>query len=98
MRDRPELKEKLHDDLPIRAAQVVWGTRHEMARSVEDILARRTRSLLLNAQASIEIAPQVASLMAQELDLDASWQDEQVDAFTSLAEGYLVSKAAQPAN
>ena len=97
MRDRPELDEKMHTDLPIRAAQVVWGARHEMARSVEDILARRTRSLLLNAQASIEIAPQVADLMADELGHGEDWKEDQVEAFTSLAEGYLVHKAASPA-
>jgi glycerol-3-phosphate dehydrogenase len=96
MRDRPELEEKLHEDLPMRAAQVVWGARHEMARTVEDVLSRRTRSLLLNAQASIDVAPKVAELMAQEMGKDDAWVEEQVEAFTDLAEGYLVSKAAQP--
>ena len=92
MRDRPELAEQLDERLPLRAAQVVWGARHEMARSVEDILARRSRSILLNAQASIDIAPDVARLMAQELDYDEAWQAEQVEAFTELAEGYLVKQ------
>lgn len=90
MRDRPELGEKLDDRLPIRAAQVVWGARHEMARTVEDVLCRRTRSILFDAKASIDIAPEVARLMAEERDLDAAWQQEQVDAFTELAEGYLI--------
>ena len=90
MRDRPELNETLDDRLPIRAAQVVWGTRHEMARKVEDILARRTRSLLLNAQASIDIAPEVARLMAEELGYDESWQQREVEDFTELATKYLV--------
>ena len=93
MRDRPDLSEPLDDRLPIRAAQVVWGARHEMARSVEDILARRTRSILLNAQASIDIAPEVARLMAEERGLDDAWQREQVDAFTEMAQHYLVQKA-----
>ncbi len=88
MRDRPELETPLDARLPIRAGQVVWGARHEMARTVEDVLSRRTRSLLLNAQASIDIAPQVAALMADELGYGASWQDEQVEAFTDLAQGY----------
>ena len=88
VREHPELNEQLDDRLPIRAVQVVWGARHEMARSVEDILARRTRSLLLNAQASIDIAPRVAELMADELGHDADWQEEQVEAFTHLAEDY----------
>ena len=92
MRDRPELAELLDERLPIRAAQVVWGTRHEMARTVEDILARRTRSILFDAQASIDVAPEVARLMAEERGLDAAWQEEQVEAFTELAQGYLVSE------
>ena len=93
MRDRPELKEQLDDRLPMRAAQVVWGARHEMARSVEDILARRTRSILLDAQASIDVAPRVAELMADELGYDEAWQEEQVDAYTELAKGYLIEES-----
>jgi glycerol-3-phosphate dehydrogenase len=61
-----------------------------MARTVEDVLARRTRSLLLDAQAAIDVAPEVARLMAEELDRDASWQQEQVEAFTDLAQDYLM--------
>ena len=90
MRDRPELSTQLDERLPIRAAQIVWGARHEMARSVEDVLSRRTRSLLFDAQASIDIAPQVAELLADELGRDEAWQQQQVDAFTDLAQGYLM--------
>lgn len=93
IRERPELGEQLDERLPIRAVQVVWGTRHEMARSVEDVLARRTRSLLLNAQAAIDIAPKVAELMAEEMGRDSDWQARQVAAFEDLAEGYLMPSA-----
>lgn len=93
MRDRPELAETLDERLPICAAQVVWGARHEMARTVEDILARRTRSILLNAQASIDIAPEVARLLAEERGMDERWQKEQVNAFTELARGYLIDES-----
>jgi glycerol-3-phosphate dehydrogenase len=88
MREEPELQDHLDDRLPLRAVQVVWAARHEMARSVEDVLARRTRCLLLNAQASIDVAPRVAELMAEELGRDEEWQQEQVAAYTDLAEGY----------
>jgi len=88
MREEPALQERLDDRLPIKAGQVVWAARHEMARSVEDVLARRTRCLLLNAQASIDVAPRVAELMAAEMGRDEQWQKEQVAAFTDLAEGY----------
>lgn len=91
MRDRPELNVQLHEDLPIRAAQVVWGARNEMARTVEDVLSRRTRSLLFDAKASVEVAPHVAELLAEELDRDATWQVRQVEAFTDLAEGYMMT-------
>jgi len=99
MRDRPELSETFDDRLPIRKAQVVWGTRHEMARQVEDILARRTRSLLLNARASVDIAPEVAQLMADELGEDDEWVDDQVEAFEALAQNYILKEVqAQPAS
>jgi glycerol-3-phosphate dehydrogenase len=61
-----------------------------MARTVEDVLSRRTRCLLLDAQASIDVAPQVAELMAEERDLPDSWVDDQVDAFTEVASKYLM--------
>jgi glycerol-3-phosphate dehydrogenase len=96
MRDRPELSDRLHENLPIRAAEVVWGTRHEMARTVEDVLARRTRSLLFDADAAIEIAPTVANLMADELEKDDAWVQAQVDAFQSVAEGYQIQEVEAP--
>jgi glycerol-3-phosphate dehydrogenase len=83
--------ERLHPDRPVRAGEVVWAARHEMARTVEDFLSRRTRTLLLDARASIEMAPRVASLMADELGKDDDWQEEQVQAYQSLAKGYLLS-------
>src|SRR5258708_12966428 len=57
---------QLHPALPYIAAEVVWGVREEMARTVDDILSRRTRALFLNARPPIEIAPPVATLMPQE--------------------------------
>lgn len=88
MREDTGLDARLDDRLPIRAGQVVWAARHEMARSVEDVLARRTRCLLLDARASIDVAPRVATLMANELGRDEQWQQEQVDKFAELADGY----------
>ncbi len=90
MADRPELRAPLHDRLPIRGAQVVWAVRHEMARTVEDVLARRTRCLLLDAEASIDVARDVARLMAQERDHPYSWIEEQVDAYNKVARNYLM--------
>ncbi|MDZ7694906.1 MAG: glycerol-3-phosphate dehydrogenase/oxidase [Balneolaceae bacterium] len=80
----------MHKNLPYTPAEVVWGARSELAQTVEDILARRTRALLLDARASIQIADQVAELLADELDKDEEWQQQQVKDYTELAEGYLL--------
>ena len=87
----PELAEPLDSELAIRPSDVVWAARYEMARTVEDVLARRTRSLFLNAAASIRIAPTVAELMAKELNKEDAWQAEQVTAFHEVASHYLPS-------
>lgn len=87
--ETPSWGEQLHPRLPYRACEVVWGVRAEWARTVEDVLARRTRALFLDARASMEIAPQVAQLMAAELGRDEEWQKEQVESFCRLAAGYL---------
>ena len=86
--ERPGLDELLHFNLPYRACEVVWAARHEMARTVEDVLARRSRALLLDARASAAIAPDVAALMAAELGRDEAWQRRQVEAYRELARGY----------
>jgi glycerol-3-phosphate dehydrogenase len=80
----------LHPRLPYVGAEVLWAAREEMARSVEDVLARRTRALLLDARASIEAAPRVAEILAGEIGRDAAWRDEQIASYQQLARGYLV--------
>lgn len=85
----PVLGKPLHPDLPYLPVEVVWAARHEMARTVEDVLARRTRALFLNSQASIKIAPEVAKILAKELKRDSAWEKEQVENFTQLAQNYL---------
>ena len=89
-REDAALSEPLHPRLPYRGVHVVWAARHEMARSVEDVLSRRTRSIQLDARASIEAAPAVAVLLARELGRDAAWADAQVHEYTTLARGYLL--------
>jgi glycerol-3-phosphate dehydrogenase len=84
----PDLGALLHPDLPYRRAEVVWAVRQELARTVEDVLSRRTRALALDAQASLAIAEDVAALMARELGRDQSWQADQVEQFSAVARGY----------
>lgn len=86
---RPELAQRIHESLQIHGSQVVWAVQYEMARSVEDFLARRTRALFLNAHAAIEAAPSVAKLMAQELDEGEAWIEDQLIKFGTTAAHYL---------
>jgi glycerol-3-phosphate dehydrogenase len=78
------------EPLPYTAGEVVWAARHEWARTVEDVLARRTRALFLDARAAIAMAPRTAELLAAELGRDRAWAEVQVQAFTQLAAGYLL--------
>lgn len=89
----PELAAPLHPDLPFRKAEAIWAARFEMARTVEDVLARRTRALFLNARAAIEAAEETARLLARELRRDPAWEHQQTSQFRALAEGYLWTPA-----
>jgi glycerol-3-phosphate dehydrogenase len=91
MRDTPSLAAPLHAQLPYTGAEVMWAVRHEMARTVEDVLARRTRALFLNARAAEAMAPEVARLMAGELGWDSARQAAETAAFIALARGYQVT-------
>jgi glycerol-3-phosphate dehydrogenase len=86
----PALAAQLDPELPYLAAEIAWAARAEMARTVEDALARRTRALFLNAGSAIAMAPAVARLLAAELGRDQAWIDAQVGEFRQLAEQYRV--------
>jgi len=90
MESRPDFARQLHPVLPIFAAQVVWAARYEMARTIDDVLARRTRWLFLDAKAALEMAPAVAELLAGELGRDLSWQMKQIADFAAIARNYLI--------
>jgi glycerol-3-phosphate dehydrogenase len=89
LRSDPSLSERLHRNLTTRAGEAIWAVRHEMARTVDDFLARRTRSLILDARAAVEAAPRVAAVMAGELGRDGGWQAGQVKCFREMAQNYL---------
>ncbi|GAB3877132.1 glycerol-3-phosphate dehydrogenase/oxidase [Hymenobacter segetis] len=86
--DVPALGAKLDAQFEFLQAEVVWAARHELARTVEDVLARRVRLLFLDAAAARRAAPTVAALLAGELGHDTAWQARQVTAFAELARGY----------
>lgn len=87
--DSPELGEPLCESPPLFKSDVVWAVRNEMARTVEDVLARRTRALFLNSRAALTVAPEVAQLMATELEKDEAWVNSQLDRFQQVAQNYL---------
>jgi glycerol-3-phosphate dehydrogenase len=60
-----------------------------MALQVEDILARRSRILFIDAAAAIASVEKVAAIMAKELKKDDAWIDQQIASFTELAKAYL---------
>lgn len=81
---------ELHPDLPYTEAEVIFAVSHEMAQTLEDVLARRTRALMLDAQAALACAPRVAELMRKELNQDQNWVQQQLAAFSELARSYMV--------
>ena len=80
----------LDAELPYTVAEIVWAARHEMARTLDDVLARRTRALFLNAKAALRMAPRAAAVLAKELGRDAAWQQQQIADFTRIANGYVL--------
>lgn len=89
MKEDPALDQPLHPRLPFRQGEIAWAARYEMARCVEDVLARRTRALFLDARASIEAAPLTARVLSRELGRDAAWEQNQISAFRKVAEAYI---------
>ena len=89
MRADPARQKRLHPNLPARKGEVIWAVRFESARTVDDFLSRRTRSLLLNARAAMEAAPKVAALMAKELGKDPEWEKKQVTSFLKIGACHL---------
>lgn len=96
--DAPLLRQRIangqwiSESLQMHEVQVRWAVENEMARTVEDVLSRRTRALLLDARESVRICPQVAFIMADALGRDGKWMTKQVDAFTNLAKGYMLNE------
>jgi glycerol-3-phosphate dehydrogenase len=94
MRVDSTLAAPLHPALPYSGAEVVWAVRHEMARTVEDVLARRCRALFLNAAAAVQMVPAVATLMARELGWDAVRRAKETADVLAVAKGYQIESAA----
>jgi glycerol-3-phosphate dehydrogenase len=85
----PSLGERIHPSFNYCKAELVWAVTNEMAMTVEDILARRSGMLFVDARAAIASAETVATLMAEQLGMDADWRQDQVKRFQEMAEQYL---------
>jgi glycerol-3-phosphate dehydrogenase len=92
----PALGHELHARLMLCGAEVVWAARHEMARTLDDMLARRNRALQLDARAAIEVARPVAELLARELGRDRHWVATQLTEFATTAAHHLPDGTANP--
>ena len=87
-KENPSLNEQIHPKLPYQKKEVIFAVRYEMARKLEDVLCRRTRSILLDAQATVEACATVAKLMAKELGHGQEWIDKEIEEFKTLAKPY----------
>lgn len=81
----------ISESLHIHEVQVIWAVQHEMARTLEDVLSRRMRALLLDAKECMRIAPPVAAIMARVMGKDEQWAVQQVNEFKELAIKYTLN-------
>ncbi len=87
--EKPNYRNKLHPNYFHVEGEVIWAVRNEMARGIEDFLARRTRLLFLDVRVSLKIAPKVAELMANELGYSNEWRHLELLNYSKLAHHYL---------
>jgi len=91
IKENKKLADKLHSELPYIKSEIIWAVRHEMANNLVDVLSRRTRALILNAKASLEIAPEVVKMMSKELYKNSKWEQEQLIQFKEIAKNYILN-------
>jgi glycerol-3-phosphate dehydrogenase len=89
MNEDASMFEQIHPAHAYTKAELIWSIRNEMALQVEDILARRSRILFIDAAAAIASVEKVATIMAKELKKDDAWIAQQIASFTELAKAYL---------
>jgi glycerol-3-phosphate dehydrogenase len=91
-RQNPRWQERIHPRFPNLLAEVVWACQYEMALHVEDVLSRRIRMLVLDAQAALDAAVPVAQTMAEVLGKDSKWIAAELQTFQKIAQQYLIDK------
>ena len=86
--DKENGNKSLSNKLYITKNQIHWGIKEEMAHKLEDILARRTRCLFLDAYETEKIAPKVAEIMAEVLNKNQEWINEELEQFKLIIKNY----------
>ena len=89
---KPELGLPVDSRLPYSRAEIIWICRNEMPMTIEDILARRTRALFLDARASFDMASVVAQLMGDEFGYGPEWENEQIKSYSKLVQNYILKR------
>lgn len=92
IKENKKFRDKLHPNLPYIKAEIIWTVRHEMARNLIDVLSRRTRALILNAKACLEIAARIVKIMSKELNKNSKWEEDQLNQFTDIAKNYILDQ------
>jgi glycerol-3-phosphate dehydrogenase len=87
--ENSDFQEKIHSDFSYINAEIIWFIRNEMAITLEDVLARRTRLLFLNSQISKDVSYKVVEIMAKELNKTEDWKKNQLDNFSKTLQSYL---------
>ena len=88
----PEMAERLHPQYAFTRGEVTWVVRNEMARTLEDVLARRLRILFMDARAAMQMAPAVAAILAEERGKDHTWRNAQLKDFNRVASHYILNE------
>jgi glycerol-3-phosphate dehydrogenase len=93
---RPELLEPVVAGLPYTGAELVYAAREEMAQTLDDVLARRTRAVIQRAHATMDAAPAAASLLAPEMGWTTRDSTDQATRFTESYEKELLTAGLEP--
>jgi len=89
--ERPDLLQPVIAGLPYTGAEIVYAAREEMAQTLDDVLARRTRAMIQRAQPTMAAAPVAAALIAPELGWDDQQAAEQVSRFIETCQKELLT-------
>lgn len=95
-KEEPSLREQLHPHLPYTIGEIVFAIRYEMAKTIEDILARRTRALFIDAKAAIESSHEVGRILAKELGKTLFDMEGEIHQFSAMAKNYCLNSTKTP--